>query len=192
METAEVVIKDILQEILAQANEQAIEAVDFQFVVRYMNRYMAQLSVTTPLGYTRVSKPTDLITIADGAIEGLIFNVALRIITSYDIQPGPMLLMNAKDGLATMRKLSRNPVRTRHPSTLPIGSGNECYLSNSRFYPGEEDTILTEQNGAILIEDGTPAAVIPPPPVIDTNIYLIDVNGFPLKDVNGFQLTVSA
>jgi hypothetical protein len=153
METADVVIKDILQEILVQANEQQVEAVDFQFVVRYMNRYMAQLSITTPLGYTKVSKPTDYITIADGALNGLIFNVALRIVTSYDIQPGQMLLMNAKDGLETMRKISRNKVKTKHPSTLPIGSGNEDYLNYSRFYAGvDEDALLTEQNGNILLE----------------------------------------
>lgn len=155
METADVVIKDILQEVLIQANEQPIEAVDFQFAVRYMNRYMAQLAITTPLGYTKVTKPTDLITIADGAINGLIFNVALRIVTSYDIQPGQMLLMNAKDGLETMRKISRNKVSAKHPSTLPIGSGNECYRNQSRFYGGEEDSILTEQNGTILLESET-------------------------------------
>lgn len=155
METAESVVKDILQEILVQASEQAVEAVDFQFTVRYMNRYMAQLAVTTPLGYTVVSKPDDLITIPDGAINGLIFNVALKIITSFDIAPGQMLFENAKDGLAAMRKISRNRVKTRHPSTLPIGSGNECWGDNSRFYPGEEAAILTEQNGNILLEDNT-------------------------------------
>lgn len=155
METTEIVVKDILQEILVQASEQPIEAVDFQFVVRYMNRYMAQLAVTVPLGYTSVSKPTDLITIPEGAINGLIFNVALKIVTSFDVQPGQMLFENAKDGLNAMRKLSRNPIATKHPSTLPVGSGNECYRDQSRFYQGDEDTVLTEQNGAILLEGST-------------------------------------
>lgn len=157
METADSVIKDILQEILVQASEQPIEAVDFQFVVRYMNRYMAQLAVTTPLGYTAVSQADDVITIPDGAINGLIFNVALRIITSFDISPGQMLFDNAKDGLAAMRKLSRNKKATRHPSTLPIGSGNECNngFAGNTFYQGEEGSILTEQNGVILLENTT-------------------------------------
>tara|TARA_R110002096_G_scaffold136234_1_gene288668 strand:+ start:438 stop:914 length:477 start_codon:yes stop_codon:yes gene_type:complete len=155
METAESVITDILQEILVQSSEQPIEAVNFQFVMRYMNRYMAQLAVTNPLGYTVVSSPTDLITIPDGAINGLIFNVALKVLNSFDIQVGPSLYESAKDGLAAIRKISRNLISTKHPSTLPIGSGNECYGNDSFFYPEEESTILTEQNGSILLEDST-------------------------------------
>lgn len=155
METAESVITDILQEILVQASEQSIEAVDFQFVVRYMNRYMAQLAVTIPLGYTVVTNPADLITIPDGAINGLIFNVALKVLNSFDIDVGPTLGLNAKDGLFAMRKLSRNLVSTKHPSTLPIGSGNETSFNSTHFYSGEETTILTEQNGSILLEDTT-------------------------------------
>ena len=152
METANSVITDILQEVLVQASEQPIESVDFQFVVRYMNRYMAQLAVTTPLGYTVVSKASDPITIPDGAINGLVFNVALKILNSFDIDVGPTLFESAKDSLNAMRKISRNKASTKHPSTLPIGSGNECYRNSSKFYAAEEDTLLTEQAGNILLE----------------------------------------
>ena len=155
METAQVVVTDILQEILVQASEQPVEAVDFQFVVRYMNRFMADLAVKTPLGYTKIVGPTELITIPDGAMNGLIFNTALRVAPSYDIAITQDLRNNAKEGLDTMRKLSRNLVSTKHPSTLPIGSGNEDTFRSNHFYSGEEDTILTEQNGSILLEDTT-------------------------------------
>ena len=155
METAQVVVTDILQEILVQASEQSVQSVDFQFVVRYMNRFMAELAVTTPLGYTKITGPTELVTIPDGAMNGLIFNVALLVTTSFDITPGPFLASNAEKGLKAMRKLSRNLVSTKHPSTLPIGSGNEDTFRSNHFYPGEEDTILTEQNGSILLEDTT-------------------------------------
>jgi hypothetical protein len=156
METAQSVVTDILQEVLVQASEQPVEAVDFQFVVRYMNRYMAQLAVTIPLGYTKVSKPSDLITIPDGALNGLIFNVALKILNSFDIDVGPTLYENAKDGLAAMRKLARNLTSAKHPNTLPIGSGNyECNGRSSNFYSNEEPELLTEQNGSILLEDAT-------------------------------------
>ncbi|WP_372857621.1 packaged DNA stabilization gp4 family protein [Pseudoalteromonas sp.] len=156
METAQGVITDILQEVLVQASEQPVEAVDFQFVARYMNRYMAQLAVTVPLGYTPVSKPADSITIPDGAINGLIFNVALKILNSFDIDVGPTLFQNANDGLFAMRKISRNLVSTKHPSTLPIGSGNyECNGRSANFYSAEDPSILTEQNGNILLEDIT-------------------------------------
>ena len=155
METAQVVVTDILQEILVQASEQPVESVDFQFVVRYMNRFMADLAVKTPLGYTKIEGPTELITIPDGAMNGLIFNTALRVAPSYDIAITQDLRNNAKEGLSTMRKISRNLVSTKHPSTLPIGSGNECSFNSTHFYGGEEATILTEQNGSILLEDTT-------------------------------------
>lgn len=155
METAESVINDILQEILVQASEQPIEAVDFQFVRRYMNRYMAELAITNPLGYTVVTLPTDLITIPDGAINGLIYNVALNVVASFDMTPGGMLIPNAERGLKTIRKISRNLVSTKHPSTLPIGSGNETWGNDTHFYTGEQDSLLTEQNGSILLEDIT-------------------------------------
>ena len=116
---------------------------------------MFELAVTVPLGYTSVKNPTDLITIPDGAMNGLIYNVALNVVTSFDIAPGAMLPINAERGLKAMRKLSRNLISTKHPSTLPIGSGNECTTDNSHFYGSEEITILTEQNGSILLEDTT-------------------------------------
>ena len=155
METAESVINDILQEILVQASEQPIDAVDFQFVLRYMNRYMSELAITNPLGYTNVTLPTDPITIPDGAINGLIYNVALNVVTSFDMNPGGMLVANVDRGLKAIRKISRNLVSTKHPSTLPIGSGNEVWTNDVHFYAGEGNTILTEQNGNILLEDNT-------------------------------------
>lgn len=153
METAESVINDILQEILIQASEQPIEAVDFQFVRRYMNRYMSELAITNPLGYTNVTLPSDPITVPDGAINGLIFNTALRVVASFDIQPSASLVNNARESLSAIRKISRNLVSTKHPPTLPIGSGNECWGQTSHFYPGERNSLLTEQNGSILMED---------------------------------------
>ena len=155
METAESVINDILQEILVQAAEQPIEAVDFQFVRRYMNRYMSELAITNPLGYTNVTLPTDPITIPDGAVNGLLYNVALNVVSSFDMLPGGMLITNAARGLKTIRKISRNLVSTKHPSTLPIGSGNEFWGNDTHFYTGEQDSLLTEQNGSILLEDTT-------------------------------------
>ena len=155
METAQDVVNDILQEILVQANEQPIEAVDFQFVVRYMNRYMAQLAIRAPIGYTKVTEPTDYITIPDAALEGLIFNVALKILNSYDIDVGPTLYQNAAEGLDTIYRISMAPVVVTHPSTLPIGSGNECGAFTNHFYPSQGNPALTEQNGNILLEDTT-------------------------------------
>ena len=158
METAQTVVSDILQEILVQGSEQAINAVDAQTAIRYMNRFMASLSAQgVSLGYTTVSSLSDSITIADGAIEGLIYNTALRLVSSYDVQPNQFLVANARDGLKAMRKLGVTITASSHPCTLPIGSGNEQEntYTNDHFYDCPDDSILTEQNGNILLEDAT-------------------------------------
>lgn len=159
METADSVVSDILQEILVQSSEQAVQAVDGQTVIRYMNRFMSEIDagLGISLGYTEVTSLADPITIADGAINGLIFNTALRLLSSYDVIPNAFLVTSAASGLKAMRKIARNPRVTAHPSTLPIGSGNEGFsnFNTTHFYPGEEPSILTEQNGNILLEDST-------------------------------------
>ena len=155
METAGEVIKDILHEILEQTSEQLVDSVDSNTVMRYMNRFMATLAVTSPLGYTKVDSLSDNITIPDGAIEGLIFNTAKRLVSSYDIIPNAMLFESDKDSLAIMVLLASTPIITSHPDTLPLGSGNENSFSGSRFFPSQEHTVLNEQGRTILVETST-------------------------------------
>ena len=156
METAESVINDALQEILVQASEQALEAVDFQTGRRYLNRMMT----TTPfnlLGFTTVTNPSDAITVPDGAIEGVVFNLAKRLLTTYDVALTPELLQSARDGLAEIRKIAVVVKPTSFPCTLPIGSGNEQEntFNNQHFYPCPDDELLAEQGGSILLESDT-------------------------------------
>ena len=158
METGQSVVNDILQEILVQGSEQAIQAVDAQTAIRYMNRFMNALAAQgVSLGYTNITSLADPITIPDGAIEGLISNTAIRLLATYDITPNQFLVVNAREGLAAMRQLGVTIGASRFPGTLPIGSGNEYEggFNTGKFYPDEQDSILTEQNGHILLEDST-------------------------------------
>jgi hypothetical protein len=148
MSTAEDVVSDILQEITVQSPEQALLAVDFQTVVRYMNRFMSSLdAMGTKLGYTIVSNPSDLITIPIGAEEGLIFNMAMRIATTYDITVSPDLAMKARDSLNVMNVIGNPPPMSKYPSNMPIGSGNyQNTFNNFNFYDGccEDDPTTCE------------------------------------------------
>jgi hypothetical protein len=148
MSTAEDVVSDILQEITVQSPEQALLAVDFHTVVRYMNRFMSSLdAMGTKLGYTIVSNPSDLITIPIGAEEGLIFNMAMRIATTYDITVSPDLAMKARDSLNVMNVIGNPPPMSKYPSNMPIGSGNyQNTFNNFNFYDGccEDDPTTCE------------------------------------------------
>ena len=158
METAQSVVNDILQEILVQGSEQAIQAVDAQTCIRYMNRFMASLSAKgVSLGYTTISSLSDTLTIPDGAIEGLIYNTAIRLCSSYDIQPNQFLQLNARESSKAMEMIGVTIGPSSYGDTVPIGSGNEGdYVYNTyHFYPDEQDSILTEQDGSIILESGT-------------------------------------
>ena len=154
METAESVINDALQEILVQASEQALQAVDFQTGRRYLNRMMA----TSPynlLGFTVITSPSDNVTVVDEAIEGIVFNLAKRLLTSYDMSLTTELNMSAKDGLKSIRRITTNIQPTQFSSTLPIGSGNDLINPVSDYFPPSPAELLTEGDGVMILESDT-------------------------------------
>ena len=64
-----------------------VQSVDFQNGVRYLNRMMGAWDAQgLALGYTKVSNPADPITVPDGALEGMVFNLAVRLAKQYDIK----------------------------------------------------------------------------------------------------------
>jgi hypothetical protein len=161
-ETGNTLIVSALQEILVQASEAPIEADEAQDAIRYLNRMMAKLAVQgINLGYTVISNLGDAITVADGAIDGMVANLALALKPQFGA-PGspvdPLLVERARDGIATMRMLSIDSIGPGlFPSTLPIGSGNEDNQSFGvdHFYNESDDPLLNEQGGFISVETDT-------------------------------------
>jgi hypothetical protein len=157
-ETAASVIQDILQELVVQGSEAPIEADESQTAMRYMNRYMFMLDADgIKLGYTEVSNLGDTITIPNGAIMGMIKNVAAFISSQFDVPISMQLASDAREGLRVMTKLGTSIIASNMPCTLPIGSGNEVDGLNNdfHFYTCPENTITTEQGNNILLEDAT-------------------------------------
>jgi hypothetical protein len=138
-ETASDVVKDALFELTTQAQEEEIPAIELETGIRYLNRMMAALDATgIKLGYTRVDAPNDVLTVPAGAVEAIVFNLAKRLATSFDIAISPALDMNARTGMRTLRIIGVKPNKIAYPSTLPIGSGNEDgsgSISDQQFYP---------------------------------------------------------
>lgn len=154
-ETAGEVVQDILQELLVQGAEADLVADEVNTTIRYMNRYMTMLAADgINLGYTKVTSTADQITIADGALMGLIKNVAVKLATQYDVPVSAQLYADANEGYNVMCKLGADLQPMGYGGTLPIGSGNEWHGHNyGRFYDREEESILAENNQNILVED---------------------------------------
>lgn len=154
METAEELINDVLQEILVQAAEQSLEAVDFQTARRYLNRMMA-MSPYNLLGFTTITKPSEFVTIPDAAIIGVIKNLAEMLLSTYDMPITLELKTAAAMGLKEIRRITTDIQPTQFPSTLPMGSGNDIFNPVSDFFPASPEELLTEGDGVMILESDT-------------------------------------
>lgn len=146
-ETANTVIRDALQELLVQASEQPIQPNEATDAMRYLNRMMSSWSSKgIDLGYTPVTSLGDEITVPDGALEGIVLNLAIKIAPQYDVAVSMDLRINAKDAYQTILRIARVRPLSKFPGTLPVGSGNEGddTFSDTHFYSGEESGILSE------------------------------------------------
>lgn len=154
METAGDIVRDALYELIVQSDEQTVEASDLQLGIRYLNRMMASFKEADGivLGYTLVNSPNDDVTVPDGALEGIIFNLAKRLATPFDVPITPELMDKARSSKASLLDIGFTIPQSHFPSTLPLGSGNEGdahTYHNQHFYPGcgEELPTCDEDNG---------------------------------------------
>lgn len=106
------------------------------------------------LGYTAVSSLGDELTVPDGAIEGIVANMAVRVAPDYGAEITQGLIVAASHGLRVMRLIGQSMGQTEYPSTLPKGSGNYSTYT-SPYYSDLEDTILAETTGSISLEEST-------------------------------------
>lgn len=141
-ETAGQLIKDALTELTIQAQEQSVPAIDVNTGIRYLNRMMLMLDGRgVKLGYTLVQSSSDALTTPQGAYEGMMFNLALRLASGFDVAVSPALGANARESLKTMFLLGVSFNNMKYPETLPIGSGNDFGDSEdvySKFFEGNE------------------------------------------------------
>lgn len=146
-----------LQELIVRQVEAPIEADEVQDAVLYMNLMMAEFAADgINLGYTEINDLGDDVTIPDGAVMGMIKNLAVYLAAQFGVNIPVDLAVLAKSGKNTMRNIAVKVIPSSFPSTLPIGSGNEDdQYTDWHFYPDQQDKILTEQSGPILLEDDT-------------------------------------
>ena len=156
-ETAGEVASDILLELVVLGADADLDPSETLSTLRYMNRFMSMIAAKgINLGYTQVTSLDDTLTIADGAIIGLIKNVAKLVAPQYGAVVTPELHEAAKDGLDAMRRLGTTITASSMPCTLPRGSGNEGDVQNGwKFYDCPADQILTETDRNIILEDDT-------------------------------------
>ena len=158
-ETAKDVITDALQEILVLAVEAPLTSNEIQTGIRYLNRMMTAFAVDgLNIGFTQITNIGDSMTVPDGALQGIVSNLALNLAPQFGADITPALLKKASDGLGAIQAIAVTVFPTPFGGTLPIGSGNEFDVSASEvhFYPDVSKGVLNEQGGFISLESSTP------------------------------------
>ena len=158
VETARDILLDAFDDISVHMDEITLEASDERIGIKAINRIMATLSANgVDLGFTKLTKINDPITIPEGAMDALVSLLGLRLWPKYRT-PNPSLpiISNARNAEKQMYKLGITVGTTEYPSTLPRGSGNtQSGYDYDNFYPNIVDSILAENNGSISLEDNT-------------------------------------
>ncbi len=150
------VINDILLDVVVLGADADMDPSETASTMRYINRYMNMLAAKgINLGFTTISSVTDTITISDGAILGLIKNVAMLIAPQYGAIITPDYRLEAKDALDAMRNIGTAITPSQMPCTVPVGSGNDGGWADSKYYACPADEILTETDRTILLEVDT-------------------------------------
>lgn len=149
------ILKAILQEDVVQASEAPLEADEYKDVIFALNNFMFELAADgVNIGWTEVTGLSSEVTVPRGAINGIIKNMALQIAIQFDVPVPVELQRQADSGMRVLEKIAVSIPVQSFPSTLPIGSGNECN-TNTHFYGEGSDTLLTEQGLVIAPEQNT-------------------------------------
>lgn len=143
MATAGDVIKYALQQILVQESEADLEPDEYADSIAQLNRMMAAWEAQgIDLGYTSVDNVSDVVSVADGALDGIISSLAIRVAPMFGRPiPGDLREWN-REAMQAVRLLGQYLPPSEMPYTLPKGSGNyDGVLSDDNFYPDRQSDI---------------------------------------------------
>lgn len=124
-----------LKRILVQATEAPLESDEIQDFLDSLNDYMASLEARgIRLGYTPVSNVSDYVTIPDGAVSGIIANMAIYVASDFNGKVNQTLLLESRAGMRAIRRLGQRTPTSQLPENLPIGSGIRDFQVESRDF----------------------------------------------------------
>lgn len=135
-EKVDIILKDVFSLINNFTEEEPIESPETKLLIRVMNRMMNRLqSLGHDFGYVEVDNVDGYVDVPDGAMDSLIANLALTLYPYFypNKEVPNILVMLARNGMQTIRILTRKDQEIKYQNTLPVGSGNSELLSE-RFY----------------------------------------------------------
>lgn len=155
--TAAEVIRQALQYILVQESEAELEADEYQDALFVLDNMMTSWDAEgIALGYTELTALDGELTVPNGALKGVVANLAVEMAPQFDADVTPVLAAAASEGLRICRLIGQSVPTSVMPSTLPYGTGNNHTSGRtSDYYPDQEESILGETTGNIAVESDT-------------------------------------
>ena len=152
------IIKPALSKIGVRNSEVALTATQTTDAIAELNDMMTQWDSTSlPLGYTIVSKGTDIITTPDWSHGAMKSNLSARLAPEYGKEISPTLgAQILSDFNALLLRIVEAP-EVFFPDTLPLGSGNqrnESRNQNNFYNDDNHDDLLTANGDNLLSGEG--------------------------------------
>jgi len=117
-----------LRLILVEGADSSMEPDEYADALDMMNGYMLGLEAQgVRLGYTRVCNVSDIVTIPEGAMRGMIANLAIDMAPMYGGKITAALIKQAGEGEKTLLRLGVHVGSSRYPDSLPMGVANSCW-----------------------------------------------------------------
>jgi len=149
-------VRDILEDVTQLGAEQPIQSADAQKTIRYMNDLGEEWAADGTLdSYTLIAGLGDDVSIPGYANAAFKVHTTIRLLEAFGKPVSAGLLGRATTSLRSLLASSQRIDPAQFPSTLPVGSGNECRATDSRFYDSEADEIALEYEGSVLTESNT-------------------------------------
>lgn len=126
--TAGDIIRRALHAVLVEASESTLEPTEYQDGIDALNSYMLGLEANgVRLGYERLCHLTDYVNIPDGAIRGVVANLAIDLAPQFGGRVSAALIKQAQEGEKTLYRMGVKIGSSSLPGTLPRGAGNYCW-----------------------------------------------------------------
>ncbi len=151
------IIKDAMSKINMYPDEASIPASEAEHIKRALNFMMADWETKGwKLGFTEIDSTSEPVTVPNGALKAIIYNLAAEISPDYNEGEVSMQVGRiAKASLNTIRRMTVKLPVVALPDTLPIGSGNYDGIAYTDNYYGLGDPLLLVSNTGLTVTIAT-------------------------------------
>ncbi len=142
MSTAQHFVDRAMSRIGVKTAEVNLEASEAQTGLDLLNDLLASWEVVTPIGFVPVANLSDSVRVPRFAHGAIIDNLAILIGPEFQKAINPALSATASSLRKDMQIALADIGEVRYPSTLPLGSGNQCASVDidRRFFPADIET----------------------------------------------------